>query len=497
MTQPIFACDQVTITYPNATTAVRDLSLSIAPGECLALVGQSGCGKTTLAKAALGLLPAGTQITGSIRLGDAEIIGAAEQSLRLLRGRVVGLVAQDPFAACNPLARVFAHVAEAWRAHGLRVADGKIVGALADLGIDDAGTRAQQYPHQWSGGMLQRAVIAAATAHQPTLIIADEPTSALDADRAQATLTRLRQAAAERRAAVLLITHDLQLAANYAERIAVCQAGRIIEMGATATILNEPRHPYTVALLGARPRPGSLVPRSFAADDAALIAEACEVSKVYAHGKQPVRAVVNATLRVRSGEIVGIHGPSGCGKSTLLRLLATLEEPTTGIIKLGGAATMRPRRDGFVMPIFQDPVSSLDRRWPVWRTLTEPLTARHRRQHSRWATPTARNARREAATTGLAAVGLAEIDLGARPDELSIGQCQRVAIARALAAEPALLVADEPTSALDTASAATVLRLLAAAAHKGTAVVIVSHDRLLLSVLAHRVLEMRDGVLAG
>lgn len=326
--------------------------------------------------------------------------------------------------------------------------------------------------------MLQRAIIAAATAHQPPLLIADEPTSALDADHAQTVLELLRSL----NTALLLISHDLNLVARHADRIAVCLDGQIVETGATTEILRQPRHPYTQKLLNSTLQ-AVAAPLSDAGE---FVLEAAGISKTYHRQGHSIRAVNRASLRVRRGEIVGICGPSGCGKSTLLRLLGTMEKPAEGAVKFGGKPVAQ---GGFVMPIFQAPVSSLDPRWPVWRTVTEPLLAGHRRN-----TPS-RKDRRQIAQRRLESVGLAGIDPEARPGELSVGQCQRVAIARALLAEPALIVADEPTSALDAVIANEILQRLAAAAAAGTAIILVSHDRRMLNTFCHRVLTMREGTL--
>lgn len=468
--------DNVTITYPNGFCAVREVSFALKAGECLALVGASGCGKTTMAKAVLGLLPRGTKSSGSICVGTTEVLSATEQTLRHLRGLQVGYVAQEPFSACDPLRSVGDHVAEAWRVHGLRPPAGAVDALLTKLGIVASPT---QYPHQWSGGMLQRAVIAAAAAHQPPVIIADEPTSALDAELADITLQTLRLTGA----AILLITHDLELAARQADCVAVCQNGQLVESGAATTILTSPQHSYTVTLCQARlqtPQPKYLI-----ADTEPVLAEARQVSKTWGR----TTAVSEASLTVRRGEIVGISGPSGCGKSTLLRLLAMLEAPSSGSIWLDGLS--QPRRDGFVMPIFQDASGSLDQRWPIWRSLTEPLLARHRRHQ-----PTSLE-RQALAHTHLDAVGLGSIALDTRPTELSVGQCQRVAIARALLAQSRLLLADEPTSALDVTTATEILRLLLQAAEQGAGLVIVSHDQAMLERFCHRVLPMQAGKLVS
>jgi peptide/nickel transport system ATP-binding protein len=475
---PALRFDNVTITYPNGCCAVRDVRFALAAGECLALVGESGCGKTTMAKAVLGLLPRGTKSSGSIRVNTTEVIGATEATLRGLRGLQAGYVAQEPFSACDPLRTVGDHLAEAWRVHGLRPPGGAVEALLTKLGIVAS---PEQFPHQWSGGMLQRAVIAAAAAHQPPIIIADEPTSALDAELADAIVSSLRATGA----ALLLITHDLQLAARHANRIAICCDGQIVEIGNAAQVLTAPKHPYAISLCDAAQRIPQ--PTHALAPDVPVIAEARRVSKIWGRGAGAVTAVADVSLQVRRGEIVGIGGASGCGKSTLLRLLATMDAPSGGSVWLNGSP--QPRRDGFVMPIFQDASGSLDRRWPVWRSVTEPLLAAHRREKP------ARSARQQIARANLNAVGLHSIDLEARPEELSVGQCQRIAIARALLAQPSLLIADEPTSALDAATTNEILRLFLQAAEQGAGLVLVSHDQTMLKQFCHRVLIMRAGQL--
>ncbi len=495
MKRNVISFENVNITYANEFCAARDVSFAIEEGECLAIVGESGSGKTTLARAALGLLPATAKISGSIRVGETEIVGASNRTLRSLRGLVAGFVAQDPFAACNPLARVTTHVAEAWHVHALEPPENAVVDLLEKLGIENAPIRARKYPHEWSGGMLQRATIAAAAAHRPKLIIADEPTSALDASRADSILTILRSTGA----AVLLVSHDINLVARHADRIAVCYDGQIVEINDAREVLERPQHPYTISLLNAVPRRDGEKSLAAAETTADVVLEAENLSRVYGHGADSVSAVLRANLQVRRGEIVGIYGNSGSGKSTLLRLLATIETPSSGTVSLGGEAVTsgenrrllsKKMRNGFVMPIFQDPIGSLDRRWAIWRSATEPLMAAHRKKR-----PTRRE-RRQIAREIFAEVGLSEVNLDAKPFELSVGQCQRVSVARALVAEPKLLVADEPTSALDVSVSATILRLLARIAQKGTAIIIVSHDEPMLDSFCHRVLRMHKGVLS-
>jgi len=574
MRPAILTFENVTVEYETGARAVRNVNLSLCQDECLALVGESGCGKTTLVRAALGVLPPDTQVFGSIRVGTSEVLSASKHTLRQLRGPVVGFVAQDPYKACNPLDQVEAHVAEAWRAHALTPPRGVIYRMLSALGIQNVAAALRRYPHQWSGGMLQRATIVASAAHHPPLIIADEPTSALDADLADSTLVDLRKTGAS----VLLVSHDITVVARHADRVAVLYAGQIVELASAKEVLHHPRHPYTIALLNAIPRfgaglpaalPGAppdltelqagcaFAPRCCYAQDACrtqepvlrdgvaclmlstterkssfnqkenlrsqasaapgtirvgqngsgaapattrdkvCVVQARQVSKIYDLGAKSVRALVSASLEVKPGEIVGICGPSGCGKSTLLRLLATIERPSGGEVYWGGELVAdgpkriahRSARNGYIMPIFQDPMGSLDRNWPIWRTITEPLMASHRVDRPSSAQ------RRVIAQDKLHEVGLSNVDVGAKPDELSVGQCQRVAIARALTARPALIIADEPTSALDVSVSASILHLLAATAEAGTAIVIVSHDQAVLGVLCHRILKMVDGVL--
>jgi oligopeptide/dipeptide ABC transporter ATP-binding protein len=237
------------VTYPDGGRAVRGVSLAIRSGQCLAVVGESGCGKTSVARAVLGILPSGSSVDGSLRVGDAEVLGLGEDDLRRLRGLTIGYVAQDPYTACDPLQRVGRHVIEAWGAHHRRPVEGEPGAQVAALGIDNAAERLGQRPHQWSGGMLQRATIVAANAHNPIVTVADEPTTALDADLADDVIAAVRSASQ----AVLLISHDLRLVAHHSDEVAVMYAGRIVEAGSTRDVVTRPRHPYTRALLAASP----------------------------------------------------------------------------------------------------------------------------------------------------------------------------------------------------------------------------------------------------
>jgi peptide/nickel transport system ATP-binding protein len=321
--------------------------------------------------------------------------------------------------------------------------------------------------------MLQRATVVAATAHGPALTLADEPTSALDADLADDVLALVTR----RSGAVLMISHDLALVARHADSVLVMADGRIVERGAAGALLAAPAAEETRSLVEA----AVPAPRPAAVAGGDVVAEAVGVSRRYGRGAGAVTAVDGVDLAVRAGEVVGVVGPSGSGKSTLARLLAGMERPDAGSVRLGGRpATERAAlRPGFAMPVFQDPVGGLDRRWPLWRTLTEPVLARGERP--------SRSERRALAAEALAGVGLADVDPDRIPGSLSVGQAQRVAVARALVAQPALLVADEPTAGLDVAAAGAVAALLRGAADAGAGVLVVSHDLVRLRSIADRV----------
>ncbi|MCV6593569.1 MAG: ATP-binding cassette domain-containing protein [Silicimonas sp.] len=466
------ACAGLSVRYPGGTTPVRDVSFDVAPGECFALVGGSGTGKSTIARALLGLHGKGTEIAGTLRLGGVDMTGASPAKWRAKRGREIGFVAQNPWVSCDPLRPVGDHVAEAWRCHGLRASWSEIAERLDRLDVPEAGHRITTHPHTWSGGMLQRASIAAAGALAPPVLIADEPTSALDADRAQSVLDALRAAGS----AVVLISHDIDLVLRNADRIGVLHGGTLVETGTPEGLRRAPRHPETERLLGALdPLPMREVP-----SDPVPLIRLDGVAVSYERGR--VRALAETDLTIGAGEIVGLRGPSGCGKSTLLRLVMGLEDPTSGTIWRDAALT----RPGAILPVFQDPLGSLVPHWPIWRSITEPLTGSGQPRM-------AERGRRARARDALRSVGLAMVDPSARPSELSIGQCQRAAIARATLTRPALIVADEPTSALDSLSVQQVSTLLRNAAAQGSAVLVVSHDRGFLERLTDRTQEIGTG----
>ncbi len=470
--EPVLTCQNLTVTYPSGATPVRDISFAVQPGECFALLGGSGAGKSTIAKALMGLHRRGTRVSGALRIDGADMTEASAAKWQAARGRQISFVAQNPWASCDPLRPVRDHVAEAWRCHGLTVSWAEIVERLTGLGVAQAADRMRQYPHTWSGGMLQRASIAAASALAPPLLIADEPTSALDADRAQSVLEMLRSLGC----GVVLISHDIELVLRNADRVGILHNGQLAEEGTPAALRVNPRHAETTRLLSALKE---FPPRSLPAAAPPLLRME-KVSACYDKGR--VMALRAADLEVAQGQIIGIQGPSGCGKSTLLRFAMGIEQPSGGTIWRADAI----KRPGAILPVFQDPLGSLVPHWPVWRSIAEPLTAPGRAR-------VPRSRRKIQVADALARVGLADIAPEARPSELSIGQCQRVALARATISHPAMIVADEPTSALDGPSAWLVSKLLRQTADQGTAVLVVSHDSNFLARLADRVLKMKEG----
>jgi ABC-type glutathione transport system ATPase component len=480
MSQKVIDFQNVSVVYPNRKYALDGVSFSVSAGECFALIGESGCGKTTLARAALGILPSGTKIGGSIFIDGKDILKSDKNYLRRLRGLQIGFVAQDPFSACNPLATVGDFVREAWRIHRLVPPENAVENSLEKLGIEDAKTKIKQYPNEWSGGMLQRAGIAAAAAHFPKIIIADEPTSSLDAELHEAVLDTLKKT----ETAVLLISHDIRLVEKYADRIAIMKDGKIIETGTAQKIFENPQTQYTQQLLNILPIEKTDAEKF--SEDSETVLEAKNLTHFYGTNK----IFENLNLNLKKGEILGIYGASGCGKSTLLRLLALIEKPSAGSIFLDGKLMKKPLLDGSIMPVFQDASASLDNRWAIWRIVTEPLMAKHRKR--RFSKPE----RREIAAQKLREVGLENINLEVRPKELSGGQCQRIAIARALTAEAKIILADEPTSSLDALNSEKTMKIFTEIAQRNlTSIVIVSHDKEMLRRWCHRVFSMDGGKL--
>lgn len=473
---------------------VDGVSLTVAPGECLALVGESGAGKTLTARSALGLTPTGATVSAErLEIDGMDVLGHSAAQWRHLRGARVALVNQDALVALDPLRRVGREVAEPIEVHRPHRGGGRSPGRgtralvtelLRRVAIPDPAQRERQYPHELSGGLRQRALIASALAAGPGLLVADEPTTALDATVQRRILDLLAGLKAEG-LGLLLVSHDLASVAAVADRVAVMCDGRIVETGPSVRVLGSPREHYTRELLAATPR--ARAPRS-PGGVPVLVGEGLVREYRTPTGRR--RALDGVDLRVAAGRTVGIVGESGSGKSTLARLLLGLERPDSGRVELLGQAwselpeRRRRRRRGSIQLIDQDAFGALESRWRVDRILGEALAARD----------VGRSQRRDRAVELLESVGLAEEHLRRRPGELSGGQRQRVCIARALAGEPAVLVCDEPVSALDATVQARVLDLLDDVQRRtGVAIVLVSHDLAVVARMADDVLVLLDG----
>ena len=491
-------------TAGGALAAVRDVSLDVDVGQTVAMVGESGSGKTTAAAAICRLLPPNATITtGEIRFGGEDLVTLDEARLQPIRGARIGLVPQDPMSNLDPMMRVGRQIAEALEVHGLargRAAHRRAVELLGLAGIPDAGRRALQYPHEFSGGMRQRVLIAIGLACRPQLLLADEPTSALDVTVQRRILDQLDELTAEMGTAVLLITHDLGLAAERADHVVVMYRGEIVEAGGAAQLLTDPQHTYTRRLLDAAPSLTSTrlaAPPPAGSDGDRPLVSVRDVAKAYVlrgRGRQrdaELVAVDGISLDVPRGQTVSLVGESGSGKSTTARLVCGLEAPTSGSIDFDGAeVTTLDRRELFafrrrVQPVFQNPYASLDPRYSVARSISEPL-----RVHG---VGTA-GERQQAVARLLDQVALPS-ELAARyPHELSGGQRQRVAIARALALAPDLVVLDEAVSALDVIVQAQILELLAGLqAELGLSYLFISHDLAVVRIISHTVHVMQAG----
>jgi peptide/nickel transport system ATP-binding protein len=482
----------------RAVPALRGVSFAVQPGERVAVVGESGSGKSTTAHAVLGLLPGSGRITGGrILLRGEDITHAREKRLRRLRGREVGLVPQDPMANLNPVARIGRQVAETLTAHGIAgrgAARRRAVEILAQVGLPEPERRARQYPHEFSGGMRQRVLIAIGLACRPDLLIADEPTSALDVTVQRRILDHLERLTGELGTALLLVTHDLGLAADRADRVVVMSEGTVVESGPAHQVLTDPQHEYTKRLVAAAPSLAGSRRRVFptpGTDEPVL--EVDRVSKEYRiRGRGGVlRAVDDVSFTVRRGRTTALVGESGSGKTTTARMVLGLVPPTTGSIRLDGAAIggltgarLRAVRRT-MQPVFQDPYGSLDPMFSVERLIAEPLATFGVGDRAQ---------RRRRVLELLDQVALPRAMAARYPNELSGGQQQRVAIARALALDPALVVCDEPVSALDVLVQDQILTLLhTLQVELGLSYLFISHDLAVVRQIAHDVVVMRAG----
>ncbi|WP_327708971.1 ABC transporter ATP-binding protein [Streptomyces sp. NBC_00464] len=464
--------------------AVRGLSFSLEAGGALGVVGESGSGKSASAYALLGLhRGTGAKVGGSIRVAGVDVQAAGGAELRGMRGAKAAMVFQDPLSSLDPYYAVGDQIAQVYRVHhrvSRRAGRARAVEVLDRVGIPDAVRRSRSRPHEFSGGMRQRALIAMALACEPQLLIADEPTTALDVTVQAQILDLLHDLRRETGMGLLLVTHDVGVAAESVDEVLVMRSGRAVERGPVAEVLGAPREPYTKALLSAVPRiapevRGATGEGRQATPEGEVLVRAEDVRQVFGRGKSALAAVDGVSLTVRRGETLGIVGESGSGKTTLGRMLVGLLEPTSG----------RLTRVDRVQMVFQDPVSSLNPRRSVGESVADPLRARGQRDEG---------AIRARVRDLLERVGLDPEQYDRYPHEFSGGQRQRVGIARALAAEPELIVCDEAVSALDVTTQAQVTALLAELQQElGLALVFIAHDLAVVRQVSDRVAVMRRG----
>lgn len=492
------------VTYRSRSgsqNAVRGVDLRLERGQTLALVGESGSGKTSIGRSVLGLHPKNVRQSGSITLDGQELLGLPAAQWRTIRGTRIGLVPQDPLAGLNPVHPIGRQVAEVVLRHRLAkgaAARERALQALEEAGLEDAPRCYGAYPHELSGGQRQRVLIAIAIVARPELIIADEPTSALDVTVQKRILDQLAELTAGSGTSMLLITHDLALAADRADSVAVLAGGEVAEVLAGHDLLHSARTPPARRLAESAPTLDS-APLLAAADapgpeDATRLVTARDVRVVFpGRGvREDVAAVDGVSLAVCARESVGIVGESGSGKSTLARVLLGLQAPTEGraevlgfdtATRLGRAERRQTRRA--VQPVFQDPYSSFDPLRSIGASIAEPLGA---------LTRVGRRARARRVAELLDQARLPASVADRRPRDLSGGQLQRAAIARALAVSPRLVVADEAVSALDVSVQDQVLRLLAQLhREQDLALVFISHDLAVVRQVSTRVLVMRGG----
>jgi peptide/nickel transport system ATP-binding protein len=509
--------------------AVKGISFDVFPGETVAIVGESGSGKSTTATAILRLLPSNGEITGGqVWFEGQDLTTLRPRAMSQIRGREIGYVPQDPMMSLNPVWSVGFQVREAVRANGLatsrRAVAARAVAVLKEAGLADAERRMRQFPHQFSGGMRQRVLIGIGLAADPRMLIADEPTSALDVTIQRIILDHIEDRTRELKTAVLLVTHDLGIAAERASTIIVMYQGRIVEAGPSIEILERPLHAYTKRLIAAAPSlasrrlNSSVVKVSRANKDQsdevdlaqtarrrvehvarageAPAIEVRNLTKVYtirrgSFRREPLTAVDHASFLVPRGTTLALVGESGSGKSTLSRLVLGIEPPTSGEVFVDGRSVVgASAKDLFTLrsrmqPVFQDPYGSLDPMRSIGGIIAEPLDVHHVGD---------RTSRQERVKELLEEVALPGELVHRYPNELSGGQRQRVAIARALALKPDVVILDEAVSALDVIVQAQILQLLAdLQAELGLTYLFITHDLAVVRVIADQVAVMEDG----
>jgi len=485
--------------------AVRDVSLAVAPGEVVAIVGESGSGKTVTAKTILGLLPDTAVARGAVLLGANNVVELSGARLRAIRGTDVAMVFQEPSTALNPVYTVGWQIAEGLRAHGKytrKQARAKAIEILGKVGIPEPKTRVDYYPHQFSGGQKQRVVIAMALVLEPGLIVADEPTTALDVTVQAEILDLLRRVRDEFGTAILLITHNMGVVADLADRVVVMYQGDVVEEASAVELFARPQNPYTQKLLASVPRLGTGGARAAARAEqrnAALAAPVVVAKDLVIEypgrlGLSGFRAVNGVSFSISPGEVLGLVGESGSGKTTIGRAIGGLTKITGGSLEVLGhemlgikERTFKPVRSdiGFV---FQDPASSFNPLLTIAQAVAEPLVVHKRAGDAA--------AARKRVDELLEAVQLPKAFGDRFPHELSGGQRQRASLARSLALEPSLLIADEPTSALDVSVQARVLELFAELQKEfGFAALFISHDLAVVDMLADRIAVLYHGEL--
>ncbi len=510
MTEPLLSVRDLRVAFRSGRQireVLHGVSFDVLPGETLAIVGESGSGKSTTASAIIRLLPGTGHISGgSVTLDGRELTTASRGDMEDIRGRDIGFVPQDPMSNLNPVWSIGFQVKEAVRANGLaqgrREVSERAVEVLKQAGLADAARRMHQFPHQFSGGMRQRALIGIGLAADPKLLIADEPTSALDVTVQRVILDHLAMLTSERGTSVLLITHDLGLAGDRADRIIVMNQGEIVEAGPSAEILSNPQHPYTQRLVAAAPslasqRIGAIAQaHAGKAEAAPAVVEVRGLVKEYSIRtgglrQERFRAVDDVSFEIPRGKTLALVGESGSGKSTVAKMLLQLEKPTDGEILIDGNATstmsraevFRLRRR--MQPVFQDPYGSLDPLRSIGTLISEPLHVHgigtRDEQHQR-------------ALELLDQVALPRELAWRYPNELSGGQRQRVAIARALALKPDIVVLDEAVSALDVLVQDQILHLLSDLQRElGLTYLFITHDLAVVRVAADFVCVMEKG----
>ncbi|MCO4312946.1 dipeptide ABC transporter ATP-binding protein [Pectobacterium versatile] len=519
---PLLRVENLSVTFPSPSgpiRSVKNLSFQVNAGEILALVGESGSGKSVTARTLVGLSGEGVDVQANaieLTRHDGSLCDLrylTDRDWRAIRGREVGFVLQDALVSLDPLRKIGQEVAEPILTHRLLPREQiptRVAELLTKAGIPDPENRAAQYPHELSGGLRQRALIASALAAGPQLLIADEPTTALDAT-VQKQVLKVFTALAQAGHGVLLITHDLAVVADVADRVIVMQHGALVEAGEARQILSAPTHPYTRKLLaaiptastrgkwlaGVDPLQSGIAPSaaSLAANHANTDAIALTADRIAVSFKRPdgsrMQAVNQVSLQIKRGETLGIVGESGSGKTTLGKVILALQKPDSGEIRLADNAwstlTERERRPlrARIQTITQDPLSSFDPQFTVAQILRQPL--RLRRDLSD-------DEKQRRILTLLDYVGLTPDLLTRRPTALSGGQRQRVSIAQALASDPEILICDEPVSALDVTTQAQVLDLLVALQRQlGLTMLFISHDLGVVQHMSHRIAVMKDG----